>query len=115
MLREFKIRILPDNIVFICREGETILGAALRAGIELPHGCTGGGCGICKIKFTGAVDFGRVSKAKLTDEEKEKGFCLSCKAVPLSDIDVELIDGSHVKVVRYDEFYSFLFKNRTNL
>jgi len=111
----FKIHLLPNDITFLCRENETILNSALRAGIELPHGCTGGGCGICKIKFKGKVEFGRVSKAKLTDEEKEKGFCLSCKAIPLSDLEIELIDGSPVKVARYDEFYSFLFKTRTNL
>ncbi len=111
----FKIHLLPNDVLFLCREGETILDAALKAGIELPHGCTKGGCGYCKIKVNGRVDYGKVSKSKLTDEEKGKGFCLSCRAVPLEDIEISLIDGSHVKIIRYDEFYSFLFKTRLNL
>ena len=51
----------------------------------------------------------------LTDQEKESGFCLSCRAVPLEDLEISLIDGSMVKVIRYDDFYSFLFKTRANL
>lgn len=110
----FKIRLLPNNIVFLCREGETILDAALKAGVELPHGCTKGGCGVCKIKVKGRVDFGRVSKSKLTDEEKDNGFCLACRAVPLEDVEISLMDNLPVKVIQYDEFYSFLFKTRLN-
>ena len=111
----FKIHLIPNGISFICKAGETILDAALKAGIELPHGCTKGGCGVCKIKVKGKVDFGRVSKVMLTDQEKESGFCLSCRAVPLEDLEISLIDGSMVKVIRYDDFYSFLFKTRVNL
>ncbi len=111
----FKIHLLPNNITFICREGQTILDAALKAGIELPHGCTRGGCGVCKIRVKGKVDFGRVSRAMLTDQEKESGFCLSCRAVPLEDLEISLIDGASAKVIQHDEFYSFLFKTRTNL
>ncbi|CUU10207.1 CDP-4-dehydro-6-deoxyglucose reductase [Candidatus Kryptobacter tengchongensis] len=113
--RSFKIHLLPNDITFLCYEKQTILESALKAGIELPHGCTKGGCGVCKIRVKGRVDFGRVSKVMLTDQEKENGFCLSCRAIPLEDIEISLIDGSHAKVVRYDEFYSFLFKTRTNL
>ncbi|CUU02117.1 CDP-4-dehydro-6-deoxyglucose reductase [Candidatus Kryptobacter tengchongensis] len=113
--RSFKIHLLPNDITFLCYEKQTILESALKAGIELPHGCTKGGCGVCKIRVKGKVDFGRVSKVMLTDQEKENGFCLSCRAIPLEDIEISLIDGSHAKVVRYDEFYSFLLKTRTNL
>ncbi|MFN3133990.1 MAG: 2Fe-2S iron-sulfur cluster-binding protein [Candidatus Kryptonium sp.] len=111
----FKIHLMPNGISFICKPGQTILESALKAGIELPHGCTKGGCGVCKIKVKGRVDFGKVSKAMLTDQEKENGFCLSCRAIPLEDLEISLIDGTPAKVIQYDDFYSFLFKTRTNL
>ncbi|CUT05212.1 2Fe-2S iron-sulfur cluster-binding protein [Candidatus Chrysopegis kryptomonas] len=112
----FKIRLMPNDIIFTCKPGETILDAALRNKISLPHGCTKGGCGICKIKVVGKVDFGRVSKNRLTDEEKEKGFCLSCRAVPLEDVEISLIDGSKLdESFDYKRYFSLIFGSKTVL
>ena len=43
-------------------EGQTILDAALRAGIFLPHACGQGYCATCKVTVTdGEVDQGNAS------------------------------------------------------
>lgn len=42
------IKIFPSNIEFSGREDESILDAALSAGIHLEHSCKAGDCGICE-------------------------------------------------------------------
>lgn len=66
-----------------------MLAAARRAGVRIPFGCRGGGCGRCKIFVElGEVAMGRYSKSALTDEEREQGFYLACQAVPLSALTI---------------------------
>ena len=52
----FQITVQPSGHRFECEAGETVLGAAIRAGIGLPYGCKNGACGSCKGKVVaGAV------------------------------------------------------------
>lgn len=40
----------PDNLTFSCSEGETLLEAALRAGLPMAHACGGHGkCSTCRV------------------------------------------------------------------
>jgi hypothetical protein len=39
---------------------------------------------------SGSVEHGRVSKAVLTDEERGRGYFLSCKAIPVADLAIEI-------------------------
>ncbi len=62
-------------------EAETVLDAALRAGLDLPYSCRGGMCSTCRAK----VAEGRVSMAVnygLEPWETAAGFALTCQAVP---------------------------------
>ncbi len=62
-------------------EGETVLDAALRAGLDLPYSCRGGMCSTCRAK----VAEGRVAMAVnygLEPWETAAGFALTCQAVP---------------------------------
>jgi CDP-4-dehydro-6-deoxyglucose reductase, E3 len=45
-----KVTVRPSGREFTAEAGETILAAALRAGIGLPYGCKSGTCGTCKSK-----------------------------------------------------------------
>jgi len=75
---------------FPAREGESILQAALNAGLVLPYGCRDGACGSCKGKLLeGGIDYGRYSGKALSLEERERGFALFCQAKPLSDVVIE--------------------------
>ncbi|MFK8068534.1 MAG: NADH:ubiquinone reductase (Na(+)-transporting) subunit F [Gammaproteobacteria bacterium] len=71
-------------------EGQTILDAALRAGVYLPHACGHGLCATCKIEILeGDVEQGDASPFALMDMEKEEGKCLACCAMPESDLVIE--------------------------
>ena len=87
---EYEIIPVPSGHAVIARQGETILEAALRQGLNLPYVCRDGACGICKGKILrGTVDYGVYQKGVLTDAEKEEGKALFCCAKPLSDLRIE--------------------------
>jgi CDP-4-dehydro-6-deoxyglucose reductase len=71
---------------------ETILDGALRAGIDLPHDCTLGGCGTCRIRvLQGGVTYQDDELPfGLTEEEAELGYALACQARPAGDIVIEV-------------------------
>ena len=65
-------------------EGETVVDAALRAGIDAPYSCKGGMCCTCRARVTeGAVRM-RVNYS-LEPWELEAGFVLTCQAEPVGD------------------------------
>ena len=66
--------------------GQTVLAAALNAGIHLAHDCQLGGCGTCRIKLLdGHVCYAEFPLA-LTPEEESAGYALACQALPQSDL-----------------------------
>jgi CDP-4-dehydro-6-deoxyglucose reductase, E3 len=82
----------PDNRIVPVREGETLLDAGLREGVELPFECRNGGCGKCKVTLAyGAVDYGAYQRDMLTDEERKAGKALACTATALGDIEIEYV------------------------
>ncbi len=74
------------------RTGETILEAGLRAGLALPYDCRAGGCGVCKCTvLNGRVDPGPYQAAALTQQMRAHGQVLMCCAVPLEDVELEVV------------------------
>lgn len=67
-----QIIIQPSGHIFTAESGETILAAALRAGLSLPYGCRNGSCGLCKGKIIqGTVDYGQHNEETLPETEKK--------------------------------------------
>jgi ring-1,2-phenylacetyl-CoA epoxidase subunit PaaE len=74
-------------------EGEAILDAALRAGLDLPFACKGGMCSTCRAKLVegeAAMDV----NYSLEPWELKAGFILTCQAKPVSQKLV--VDYDHV-------------------
>src|SRR5256884_5313549 len=74
-------------------EGEAILDAALRAGMDLPFACKGGMCSTCRAKLVegeAAMDV----NYSLEPWELKAGFILTCQAKPVSEKIV--VDYDHV-------------------
>ena len=86
----FQVTVTPSGRQFDCEADETILSAALRAGVGLPYGCKNGACGSCKGKIiAGQVTHGNHQQKALSDTEEEQGMSLFCCAKPSSDIMLE--------------------------
>ena len=64
-------------------EGEVILDAALRAGMDLPYACKGGMCSTCRAKIVEG-ETRMVVNYSLEPWELEAGFVLTCQAHPVS-------------------------------
>lgn len=104
---EYEITTVPCGHKLTARNGETVLEAALRQGLNLPYVCRDGACGVCKGRILkGQVDYGTYQEGVLTEAEKAEGNALFCCARPLSDLDIECHEVSElrqpqVKVMRF--------------
>ena len=96
-----EVTILPDGVRVVAREGETLLRALARAGLRYRVGCRRGGCGICKVQLKlGEVRYERpIADSVLSDDERVEGLCLSCRAVPITNIVIELQEGDRLRRV----------------
>jgi CDP-4-dehydro-6-deoxyglucose reductase len=71
---------------FEARGDEPLLAAAARQGVRLPHECTFGGCGTCRIRvLQGSVAYDEMPLA-LTAGEAEAGYALACQARACCDL-----------------------------
>lgn len=87
----YELSIEPLGRTIEVEEGQTILDAALRAGIYLPHACGQGYCATCKVCITdGEVDHDNSSSFALMDFEREEGKALACCAKLESDMTIEV-------------------------
>jgi phenol hydroxylase P5 protein len=86
----YQLTIEPLGQTIDIEEGQTILDAALRAGIYLPHACCHGLCATCKVQvLDGEVEHGAASTFALMDFERDEQKCLACCAIPQSDVIIE--------------------------
>ena len=87
----FNVTVRPSGRVFVCETGDTVLAAALRAGVGLPYGCKNGACGSCKGRLLeGRVEHGPHQVKALPAAEEESGMSLLCCAMPQSDLTIEV-------------------------
>lgn len=80
----FQITIADSDVRFPCATDETLLDAALRAGIELPYSCRKGVCGNCAAAVQGApVVIGVINAEAVPD-----GQMLLCQCRPTGDATI---------------------------
>ena len=76
-----RITLLPSGQSLSVEEGETILDAALRAGLNLPHSCKGGHCSACRARIrNGGVRYPLGRPLGLMEDEELAGYALLCQA-----------------------------------
>lgn len=86
----FKVTVQPSNHQFTVDDGQTVLDAALAAGIVLPYSCRNGACSTCKGKvLAGTFDAGSSPAQILSADDLAQGYTLFCQAHPTSDLTIE--------------------------
>ncbi len=102
MSETFTISVEPLGQEVECRADQAILDACLRAGVWLPHACTHGTCGTCKVQvLEGDVDHNDASNFALMEFERNEGMALICVATALSDVTIEADVGVEPGVVHH--------------
>jgi xylene monooxygenase electron transfer component len=81
--------IAPQGALVTVAPSETLLQAALAAGIAFPHNCRVGSCGSCKCQLVeGKVKHLTDASYVLSADELRQGYILACQAKPQTDIRV---------------------------
>ncbi len=88
-----RIRVVNSDRVVEVAGDQPVLDAALAASWQLPHGCRGGNCGLCKARLLkGEIQYPHGRPLGLSDVEHAAGFILLCQAIPRSDLDLEVFE-----------------------
>ncbi|MGR8918306.1 MAG: 2Fe-2S iron-sulfur cluster-binding protein [Gammaproteobacteria bacterium] len=86
----YELTIEPLGETVEVEEGQSLLDAALRAGIWLPYACNHGLCGTCKVEvLEGEYEHNHASAFALMDIEREEGKTLACCCTLSSDAVIE--------------------------
>lgn len=84
------VTLLPGGKDFFVSGNDSILEAALGAGINLNWGCSNGNCGLCKGKIlSGKTEKISHHDFKLKESEKTNGTILMCCHTPITNIKIE--------------------------
>lgn len=87
------VRLHPVGVEFEVEEDETVLEAAFRQGIALPHGCKEGQCSACKCILTeGEIELKKYSTFALNEMERGQDHILLCRTLAYTDLDIELLN-----------------------
>jgi CDP-4-dehydro-6-deoxyglucose reductase len=85
-----QVRLLPGDHEFLVEGSDTVLEAALRAGLSIGYGCSNGNCGDCKARIvSGEIREVRPHDYALTEMEREAGYALLCSVSPVTDLVIE--------------------------
>jgi CDP-4-dehydro-6-deoxyglucose reductase len=84
------VQVQPSGREYFVDGNDSLLEAALRAGLSLDYGCSIGSCGKCKARVvSGQVHRTRHSDYALTAAEKNAGVVLMCCHTALGDLVIE--------------------------
>lgn len=92
-------------------ETETVLSAALAAGIDLPYSCSAGVCTTCAAQvLEGTVD--QTDGMGVSPELQSQGYALLCVAYPRSDLKIETEKEDTVYQLQFGQFQESKGKKR---
>lgn len=87
----FKIN-LKNNIHFLCSSEDSILSGAQKEKITLDHSCKTGRCQSCKAKVISGTSIASLDEIGLSEEDKSRGYVLTCVRTPTSDLTLDVED-----------------------
>jgi CDP-4-dehydro-6-deoxyglucose reductase, E3 len=88
-----RVRLSKSDRSFGVAPDESVLEAALRAGLNLPHSCKGGNCGACRARLLeGAVAYPNGRPLGLSPVEESDGLVLLCQARARGDLLIETFE-----------------------
>lgn len=82
----WRITLPAEGRTFVQAPGQTVLAAALAAGVDWPRSCRNGSCRSCLAQLEAGQVRYRIDWPGLTPEEKEWGCILPCVAEATSDL-----------------------------
>lgn len=92
------VRLEQQALSFSCRAGDTLLRAALRAGIGFPYECVAGACGTCKFELlAGQVETLWAEAGGLNDRDRRKGRHLACQSRVGEDCSIKVHLDDHCR------------------
>lgn len=84
------VTIQPSGHEFFVESNDTLLEAALRAGVSLNYGCSNGNCGECRARLiSGEIRKVHAHDYVLSQAEKDAGVFLLCSCAAVNDVVIE--------------------------
>jgi uncharacterized 2Fe-2S/4Fe-4S cluster protein (DUF4445 family) len=84
------VTFLPSNTAIEVPQGESIIRAAMAAGVHINASCGGDGvCGKCRVIVEAGQVQGEPSE-RISAEDRAKGYCLACKTLVQGDVSVRV-------------------------
>jgi len=106
-----RITIAGSDIAFDCADAESVLDAALRAGIELPYSCRKGVCGNC-AGHVAQGDVAGLNGAPIRNETCLPDQVLFCACTPCTDLAIEPAAWHRVDPAARQRFKAKVFRNQ---
>ncbi len=99
-----QVTVLPSKHDFLVEGHDTLLEAAVRSGIPLDYGCSGGNCGKCKARVvSGKVKKTRLHDFVISEVEKQQGYVLLCSNTAVSDVVIEAPVANSVQDIPFQQ------------
>ena len=89
LVESFRLTLDSEDHTVPIAAGETLLQAALAAGIDAPHSCTEGRCGTC-MSWLRNGDVSMASTRALSKRNIERGYVLAWQSRPSSPAPIWL-------------------------
>jgi CDP-4-dehydro-6-deoxyglucose reductase len=91
--KPLRISLYNSERHFSAAPAQSLLDAALGAGMNVPHSCVGGNCGSCRARLLqGEIEYPNGAPLGLTTSEAAEGYILLCQARARTDLCIDTIE-----------------------